>query len=234
VERDTRRQAAACSVTTPVGHASRACGPGRRRAPSFTAVGQPSESRAVGNGTATLGSDRRSNAITGEDCRREKSSAPATPDKKIITAGGAPATTWDESVAGGAATGKLATLSVASQPVGASVWINGKERGRTPVQVKLQSSSAHVVLVLAGYASATIDVTVAEGARVSKELLAVEPPLTGDARFRAECTTQGKLPIVVDGKETGVMCPSPSCAWTPAYTRLAFSCLPWVKYTKRK
>ena len=137
----------------------------------------------------------------------EKSSAPATPDKKIITAGGAPATTWDESVAGGAATGKLATLSVASQPVGASVWINGKERGRTPVQVKLQSSSAHVVLVLAGYASATIDVTVAEGARVSKELLAVEPPLTGDARFRAECTTQGKLPIVVDGKETGVMCP---------------------------
>ena len=42
---------------------------------------------------------------------------------------------------------------------------------------------------------------------MSKQLLAVDPPMTGDARFRAECTTQGKLPIVVDGKETGVLCP---------------------------
>jgi hypothetical protein len=64
-----------------------------------------------------------------------------------------------------------------------------------------------VVLVLAGHASATVDVTAGEGTQVSKELLVVAPPLTGDARFRAECTTQGRLPIVVDGKETGVLCP---------------------------
>jgi hypothetical protein len=96
---------------------------------------------------------------------------------------------------------------VASQPVGAFVWINGKERGRTPLQVRLQPGPAHVVLVLAGHASTTVDVTAGEGTQVSKELLAVAPPLTGDARFRVECTTQGKLPIVVDGKETGVLCP---------------------------
>lgn len=31
--------------------------------------------------------------------------------------------------------------------------------------------------------------------------------MDGEARFRAECKTLGKLPIVVDGKETGVLCP---------------------------
>jgi len=136
----------------------------------------------------------------------EKPSATTTPDKKIIAAGG-PAVPWNKGVADGAGTGSLTTLSVASQPVGAFVWINGKERGRTPLQMRLQSGPAHVVLVLAGHASATVDVTVGEGTQVSKELLAVAPPLTGDARFRAECATQGRLPIVVDGKETGVLCP---------------------------
>jgi serine/threonine-protein kinase len=137
----------------------------------------------------------------------EKPSAPAAPDKKVITAASAPAPTFNKGVADGAGAGSLATLSVTSQPAGALVWINGKERGRTPLQVKLQSGPAHVVLVLAGHASASVDVTAGEGTQVSKELLAVAPPLTGDARFRAECTTQGKLPIVVDGKETGVLCP---------------------------
>ena len=137
----------------------------------------------------------------------EKPSTPPTPDKKIIAAASVAAATWNKGVADGAGTGSLATLSVASQPVGAFVWINGKERGRTPLQVRLQSGPAHVVLVLAGHASATVDVTAGEGTQVSKELLVVAPPLTGDARFRAECTTQGRLPIVVDGKETGVLCP---------------------------
>jgi hypothetical protein len=97
---------------------------------------------------------------------------------------------------------------VTSQPVGADVWINGKERGRTPLQVRVQPGPARVVLVLPGHASATVDVTAREeGAQISKELVAVAPPLTGEARFRAECITQGKLPIVVDGKETGILCP---------------------------
>jgi serine/threonine protein kinase len=137
----------------------------------------------------------------------EKPAAATTPGKKIVAAASAPAATFNKGVADGAGKGSLATLSVASQPVGAFVWINGKERGRTPLQVKLQSGPAHVVLVLAGHASATVDVTAVEGAQLSKQLVAIAPPLTGDARFRAECTTQGKLPIVVDGKETGALCP---------------------------
>jgi hypothetical protein len=137
----------------------------------------------------------------------EKPAALSAPDKKIVAAASAPAAIFNKGVADSAGKGSLATLSVASQPGGAFVWINGKERGRTPLQIKLQSGPAHVVLVLAGHASATVDVTAGEVAQVSKQLVPIAPPLTGDARFRAECTTQGKLPIVVDGKETGVLCP---------------------------
>jgi serine/threonine-protein kinase len=148
----------------------------------------------------------------------EKPSAPTTPDKKIIGAGGAAPATLGRGVPGGA--GQLVSVSVTSQPVGANVWINGKERGQTPLQVRLQSGPAHVVLVLAGHASAIVDVTASEGTQVSKELLAVAPPLTGDARFRAECSTQGKLPIVVDGKETGVLCPFTKLRVDPGVHRI--------------
>jgi hypothetical protein len=137
----------------------------------------------------------------------EKPAAPTTPAKKVIAAGGAAPTTWGKGVSDSAGTGQLVNVSVTSQPAGANVWINGKERGRTPLQARIESGPAQVVLVLAGHASATVDVTAREGTQVSKELLAVQPPMTGDARFRAECTTQGKLPILVDGKETGVLCP---------------------------
>jgi hypothetical protein len=134
--------------------------------------------------------------------------APATaPDKKALAAGGVAPATLAKGVADSARAGRLVTLVVASQPVGADVWISGKERGRTPLEVKIQSGPAHVVLVLAGYTSVTADVTASEGGKISKELVAVAPPMTGDARFRAECTTRGKLPIVVDGRETGILCP---------------------------
>jgi hypothetical protein len=138
----------------------------------------------------------------------QKTAAPTTPAKKAIAAAGVAPAAWSKGISDGAGAGSLVTLSVTSQPVGAFVWINGKERGRTPLQVRVQSGPARVVLVLAGHISSTVDVTASEdGTQVSKELVAVAPPMTGEARFRAECITQGKLPIVVDGKETGILCP---------------------------
>jgi hypothetical protein len=133
--------------------------------------------------------------------------APITADKKVIAAVATAPATWSKGVSDSAGAGQLVSVSITSQPAGADVWISGKERGRTPLQARIESGLAQVVLVLAGHVSAAFAVTASEGTQVSKELLAVEPPMTGDARFRAECTTQGKLPIVVDGKETGVLCP---------------------------
>jgi hypothetical protein len=103
--------------------------------------------------------------------------------------------------------GGMVTMPIASKPDGAMVWINGEERGKTPCVVKLKPGSARVTLVRAGYGTSQSTVDVSDGAKVEVELKAVEPPASGEARFRAECVTQGKLPIVVDGRETGALCP---------------------------
>jgi hypothetical protein len=113
-------------------------------------------------------------------------------------------------VAGATAPGPLgAALRVpfASQPAGARVWVNGQERGETPCHVQLPPGPATVVLVHPGYLTSQSTLEVREGAKVDETLKPVEPPMTGEARFRAECQTTGKLPIVVDGKETGILCP---------------------------
>jgi serine/threonine protein kinase len=105
------------------------------------------------------------------------------------------------------ATGAAVKLPIASNPSGAMVWIDGEERGTTPVVVKLKTGHARVVLVHAGYLTADSSVDVSDGSKVDETLKPVAPPMTGEARFRAECKTPGKLPIVVDGRETGILCP---------------------------
>ena len=150
--------------------------------------------------------------------KRAKATAPATSEKKAP--GSAAPAAWAKGVSDSAGAGQLVSVSVTSQPVGASVWINGKERGRTPLQAKIQSGPAQVVFVLAGHVSAVVDAKASEGVQVTKELVAVDPPLTGESRFRAECTTQGKFPIVVDGKETGVLCPFSKLRVDPGVHRI--------------
>ncbi|HEY5283762.1 MAG TPA: PEGA domain-containing protein, partial [Polyangia bacterium] len=98
-------------------------------------------------------------------------------------------------------------LPIATQPDGAMVWIDGEERGKTPCVVKLRPGSARLVLVHAGYLASQSSIDVREGAKVDVTLQSVEPPMQGEARFRADCKTQGKFPVLVDGKETGILCP---------------------------
>jgi hypothetical protein len=136
---------------------------------------------------------------------------PADKTPKALTADKTPkplpAAALGKGVGDAPGSGELVSVSVTSQPEGATVWINGKERGNTPLQVKIPSGPARVVMILAGHGLAAADMTASEGAKLTKQLTAIDPPLEGEARFRAECTTQGKLPIVIDGKETGVLCP---------------------------
>jgi hypothetical protein len=98
-------------------------------------------------------------------------------------------------------------VAIASKPDGAMVWIDGEERCKTPCTVKLKPGSARLALVHAGYLSSQSSIDVRDGAKVDATLQSVAPPMEGEARFRAECKTEGKFPIVVDGKETGILCP---------------------------
>jgi hypothetical protein len=111
------------------------------------------------------------------------------------------------------ATGKKVTstsavsLPIASKPDGAAVWIDGEERCKTPCTVTLKPGSARLVLVRTGHLTSQLAIEVSEGAKIDATLTPVAPPMAGEARFRAECKTEGKFPVVVDGKETGILCP---------------------------
>jgi serine/threonine protein kinase len=132
-------------------------------------------------------------------------SVPVAPSAAVVAAPSAPPASAANKPAGGSS---AITLPIASQPDGAMVWIDGEERGKTPCTVRLKPGSARLVLVLAGYVASQSAIEVHEGAKVDVALTAAEPPMAGEARFRVECATQGKLPVVVDGKETGILCPN--------------------------
>jgi hypothetical protein len=137
--------------------------------------------------------------------------SPASPAKTVaLAAAAAPApakAAEREKALSAVASGAVVRVPVTSQPGGARVWINGQERCDTPCTVEVKTGTARVVLVRPGHLTSQLTFDVREGTKIDQTLKPVEPPMTGEARFRAECQTQGKLPIVVDGKETGILCP---------------------------
>lgn len=124
----------------------------------------------------------------------DKKTAPEVVDKASVTAS-------DKVKSGGV------SVPVTTTPDGAMVWVDGEERCKSPCQLKLKSGRSRVLLIRPGYLSYPMDLDVREGAKLEATLKQAVAPMTGEARFRADCQTTGKFPIVVDGIETGVLCP---------------------------
>jgi len=168
-----------------------------------------------------MGKKSRQLAVTGRSSRPEKAVLPSLPSAAppplaavpahlpAVVAADSPPAPLAPTAAPSKKAGDASPigLPITSRPDGAMVWIDGEERGKTPCTVKLKPGSARLVLVLAGHLTSQSAIEVSEGAKVDATLNSVEPPMAGEARFRAECKTQGKFPVVVDGKETGILCP---------------------------
>ena len=116
--------------------------------------------------------------------------------------------------------GPAVSLSINSKPAGAVVWLAGQERGKTPLSLREKSGATLLVLVKEGHTSVKKIIQVAEGEKIDETLSPVSAPMEGEARFRAECATQGKYPIVVDGKETGIFCPFSKMKLAPGSHRI--------------
>jgi serine/threonine protein kinase len=129
--------------------------------------------------------------------------APPAPKPTTVSAivAAQPARSADKTEGGGVA------VPITTAPDGATVWVDGEERCKSPCQVKLKTGRSRVLLVRPGYVSYPMDLDVREGAKLEATLKQAVAPMTGEARFRADCQTTGKFPIVVDGIETGVLCP---------------------------
>lgn len=116
--------------------------------------------------------------------------------------------------------GPWVTVPIHSTPEGAMIWLGEKERGKTPLTIKERSGVAKLVLIKEGFISVKKTVQLTNDARLEETLAAVTPPLEGAARFRVECVTRGKYPIVVDGQETGILCPFSKMRVPPGLHRI--------------
>ena len=115
-------------------------------------------------------------------------------------------------IIGGALTGRylmpstaaeeMGTLRVTSTPPGASIAIDGRRRGVTPLNVGVTAGD-HLVEVVAGGTRRTLRVSVASGSTVSK---LVELPTTPSAPAfgRLQIRTEPSAArVIVDGRESG-------------------------------
>ena len=92
-------------------------------------------------------------------------------------------------------------------PAGAVVWLDGKEVGTSPSTILTQPGAHRLVVTASGYRMLRDVVETSKGAVFEREMVPAIFPLTGSVGLNVACTTEGKYPVFIDGKEIGAFCP---------------------------
>jgi hypothetical protein len=98
-------------------------------------------------------------------------------------------------------------LSVKVTPPGAAVWIDGQESGTSPSTMITPPGAHKLVVTAPGYRMLRDVIDTTNGAVFEREMVPAVFPLTGTVGINVACSTEGKYPVLVDGKEIGALCP---------------------------
>lgn len=98
-------------------------------------------------------------------------------------------------------------LALKINPPGAAVWLDGKEAGLAPMTMLTQPGSHRLVVTAPGYRMLRDVIDTTNGAVFEREMVPAIFPLTGAVGVNVGCTTEGKYPVLIDGKEIGAYCP---------------------------
>jgi hypothetical protein len=98
-------------------------------------------------------------------------------------------------------------LEVATRPPGADVWVDGVEKGRSPLAIDTQPGSHRLVITMPGYRMLRDAVSTHNGAHIERDLLPVPRVARGGVPLTVVCATQNKYPVFIDGQDTGMLCP---------------------------
>lgn len=128
---------------------------------------------------------------------------PPKPVPVVVRAAGAPSADPSPAPPPRAVAGLIV---VRSTPVAATVWIDGEEKGPTPLSAKVAPGKHRLAVIAAGHAMWRKSAE--DGAALDADLAPIEPPLPGPAGLKVRCRTEGRFPVLVDGKETGLLCPT--------------------------
>jgi hypothetical protein len=92
-------------------------------------------------------------------------------------------------------------------PSGAVVWIDGAESGTAPNTMLTKPGAHRLVITAPGYRMLRDVVDTTLGAVFEREMVPAVFPLTGAVGINVACTTEGKYPVFIDGREIGALCP---------------------------
>ncbi len=92
-------------------------------------------------------------------------------------------------------------------PSGAVVWLDGIEKGTAPSTILTTPGAHRLVVTAPGYRMLRDVVETTHGLLFEREMVPAVFPLTGSVGLNVACTTEGKYPVFVDGKEIGALCP---------------------------
>src|SRR5262249_38691068 len=92
-----------------------------------------------------------------------------------------------------------------SEPAGAEVFLDGAAKGQTPLELPASGDKHKLALFLPGHKLALLDI---DGNGRTDVALEPAEKFRGPAGIKVKCSTRGRLVIFVDGKDTGLMCPT--------------------------
>lgn len=96
-----------------------------------------------------------------------------------------------------------------SSPSGATVWIDGKDVGQTPLTRRVKGTTpVRVTLIRAGHRMLKTTLDPATTPKLEERLEPIPPALRGETGVRVDCSTAGKYPVFADDQETGLLCPT--------------------------
>jgi hypothetical protein len=99
-------------------------------------------------------------------------------------------------------------LQVKTAPGGATVWLDGVQKEKTPVTLITTPGSHRLVVLLKGYRMLRDVVDTTKGVLWEREMFVAPRLDSGRVPLNVTCTTEAMYPVFVDGKDSGELCPA--------------------------
>jgi eukaryotic-like serine/threonine-protein kinase len=98
-------------------------------------------------------------------------------------------------------------LTIETTPKGATVWLDGVEKGKTPVVLQTNPDTHRLVITKPGFKMLRQVADTSEGLTMKRTLPPANINFGGTVLLQVSCTTEGKYPVFIDGRDTGLLCP---------------------------
>jgi hypothetical protein len=149
-------------------------------------------------------------------------SAPTPPPKPAAELPApAPTTTLTASSSTSTTAAPPSEIEVHTSPEGATIWLDGKNLGMTPKTLKLPPEAREMRLVRPGFQMKVLGLGAAIGSKVAEELAPTAAPPWGESVLKVECHTRDRFPVLVDGQEIGLLCPTGKLGMVPGMHEVA-------------